>query len=127
MRATVAHVLLVVGLALASEACSSPTEVTPPPPPVNNTPPTISSLTLNASRVEAGENAVATATVQDVETPVDQLQYDWSASPVNGSFSGTGRQVSWRAPFLQAPGLFSLTLRVTENYSSNGTPKQNSV
>jgi hypothetical protein len=126
MRTAFAHVL-VAGLTLATSGCSSPTEVTPPPPPVNNAPPTIASLTPSAPRVEAGENVVVTAVVQDAETPVDQLQYDWSASPVSGSFSGTGSQVSWKAPFLQAPGLVSLTLRVTENYSSNGTPKQNSV
>jgi hypothetical protein len=67
-----------------------------------------------------------TATVTDAETPVDQLTYDWSAKPVNGLFTGAGRQVKWKAPHLQnTPDLYTITLGVTENYTQNGQSLQN--
>src|SRR5262249_15836992 len=111
--------------------CGSDTPVTPTPTPTptpdNNAPPVISSLTAASQRAEAGENLTVTSIVLDSETLPDQLVYDWSASPVSGTFTGTGRQVAWRPPFLQAPGVYTVTLRVTENYTSNGVGKQNNV
>jgi hypothetical protein len=123
------------GFALASSlaflaACGSDTTVSPTPTPTptpDNTPPVISSLTAGSQRAEAGENLTLTSVVLDSQTAPDQLVYDWSASPVSGTFTGTGRQVSWRPPFLQVPGVYTLTLRVTENYTANGVGKQNSV
>jgi hypothetical protein len=94
---------LFASLVLSAIACGSPSAPSQPPPPpsVNNTPPTITSFTLGAVRVEAGDDVDVTAVVADAETPIDQLTYDWSATPANGTFSGTGRQVRWKAPFLQ--------------------------
>jgi len=76
--------------------------------------------------VEADEEVTLTAVVDDAETPVDQLAYEWSAKPVNGSFTGTGRQVKWKAPHLQStPDVYTLTLTVAENYTQNGQSLQN--
>lgn len=118
-----------VSIAIGSFACrdSKPTAPSPPPPVTPNDTPTISSLTLSGVRAEAGEDLQATATVQDADTPVDQLDYQWSATPVNGLFSGTGQQVKWTPPRGQPPALYSLTLKVTERYVENGSAKENTA
>src|SRR5438552_9363184 len=101
MRRRLASVCTLAGLvAFVVAACSSPT-VTPPP--VTNTPPTIASLTIG-TRAEADQPIQIAATVTDVETPIAQLTYTWSASPHPGIFGGavsfSGNQVinTWRPP-----------------------------
>jgi hypothetical protein len=126
--------------ALAVGACGSdapsipsqptpPPVVTPPPPPplpAPNLAPVITSLTLSSPRVEADEEVRATAVVTDVETPVNQLTYEWSATPVAGRFSGSGAQVTWTAPHLQkTPDIYRLTATVTEKYTQDGQAKEN--
>jgi hypothetical protein len=125
----------VVGsLAMLAGACGgarSPVAPTPPvivPPVVVNTPPTIESINISRNRVEAGEEVDVTAVVTDAETPIDQLTYTWSAGPVNGTFTGTGSVVKWRAPTGQAtPAVYTLALAVTEKYTSSGEVRENSV
>src|SRR5436190_18739935 len=98
------------------------------PPAVTNTPPTIDSLVVAGTRVEADQPIAITATVRDVETPVNQLTYTWSASPATGTFTGTGSAVTWRpAKGAKTPDLYTVTLTVTESYTSAGQAKQNSV
>lgn len=109
-----------------------PSPVTPPtvvePPVVRNDAPVIASISLNSPRVEADQNVVATAFVSDAETPLDQLTYQWSATPVNGTFTGSGPIATWRAPRQQTtPDLYTLRLLITEKYTSGGQPKENSV
>ena len=126
---------LLLAVATAASACGpTPTGPAPPikappsQPEVPNSPPTITSLTLSSPRVEAGEDVQVTAVVEDTDTPVDQLAYEWSATPVNGRFSGNGPQVRWTAPAsFQTPDLYSLVLKVTEHYTSNGQAKANAV
>lgn len=116
---------------LASACGSTPAQPAPPPvvtPPKPNEAPVITSLTTASPRVEAGEEVAVAASVEDAETPIDQLSYQWSAAPVNGEFLGTGRNVRWRAPRLQrTPDLYSLSLLVTEMYASGGGPAENKV
>jgi hypothetical protein len=125
--------LVAVGLAffasIAAFACTStPTSATSTPPPVTaNDVPSITALTLSSNRAEAGQDIQATAVVQDADTPVDQLGYDWSASPVKGTFSGSGRQVTWTPPRGRAPELYTLTLKVTEKYVENGGGKEHTI
>ena len=70
------------------------------------------------------EAITVTATVIDAETPSDQLKYEWSAD--SGAFSGTGREVTWRAPAQAAtPAVVRLNLAVVETYqttNSQGLP-----
>jgi hypothetical protein len=111
---------------------TKPTPVTPPPvvvpPVVRNDAPIIASITVSSPRVEADQAVVATAFVSDAETPLDQLTYQWSATPVDGTFTGTGPIATWRAPRQQAtPDLYTLKLLITEKYTSAGQPKENSV
>jgi hypothetical protein len=123
-------------LALIPLACSentgSPTPPTPPPV-VVNTPPVIQSITVSSPRVDASDDVQVTSVVQDPETPLDQLTYTWSASPDIGTFTGTGAQVRWRPPTVGTPEasampvLYTLTLTVTEKYTSAGEQKQNSA
>jgi hypothetical protein len=124
--------VLAVALSFAIGGCGSPTVPTTPPvvvpPVVVNAPPTIDSVTIGTTRAEAGRDVQVTASVKDAETPLDQLTYTWSASPNNGTFTGTGATVTWRPPSGAAtPDLYTITLTVTEHYTSAGQPAQNVV
>lgn len=130
-------ILLAATIGTAACSGSSPTSpgnptppVTPAPPaPVPNTPPTISSLTASSPRVEADGEVSLTAVVEDADTALDKLVYEWSSSPSRGTFTAAGRQARWVAPHLQpTPDLYTLTLTVTENYTdASGAAKQNKV
>jgi hypothetical protein len=107
---------------------SSPTGPTPPPqtqPPANNQP-VIESITLRNTRARAPENFAdvsdpidVSAQVRDDETPVAQLQFQWSAS--NGTFAGTGATVTWSPDAAaQTPAQATITLRVAERYGHPG-------
>jgi hypothetical protein len=97
----------------------------PPPPPVNNTAPTIDSITVQGTRrneppnfADVSETVDVTAVVRDQETPVEQLQYVWTATA--GTISGTGAKVSWQAPAaIQAPIAVTVTLEIVERYGTN--------
>ena len=94
------------------------------PPVVNNTPPVIDSVTVAGTRAEAGRDIQVTASVTDAETPVSQLTYTWSASPSIGRFTGTGAAATWRPPSGQTtPDLYTITLTVTESFTSAGQAK----
>lgn len=114
---------------LLSAGCGGATPSAPTPPPVvTNTPPVIASVVTSEPRVDAGDTVQVTATITDPETPVDQLAYAWSATPVNGAFAGTGRQVAWTAPTgAPTPGLATIGLSVSESYLSQGLPQKNVV
>jgi hypothetical protein len=121
-----------LGAALATlvvAACgSSPSAPTPQPPviviPPANAVPTIVSFTVQGTRArqpanfaDIGEVIQVSANVKDDETPIGQLQFNWS-SPV-GSFSGTGASVTWQAPAqATTPVDVLLTLEVVERYGT---------
>ena len=89
----------------------------PPPPPPGNAPPTIESITLTTERAEVAEEVTVTATVQDAETAIGDLQYVWSAE--GGTFSGEGASVRWRPPAdADTPADYVLELTVTETYGA---------
>jgi hypothetical protein len=103
----------------------TPTPTPPPVPTIVNTPPTIASVTPTSPRVEADQTVDVTVDVQDAETPVDQLTYEWSAAPSAGVFTGSGRTVTWRAPHLQTtPDLYTITVTVTEKFTEGGVAKE---
>lgn len=117
-------------VALVAGACSSPTVA---PPVVVNTPPTIESMVIAGVRAEADSPIQVSATVKDTETPLGQLTYTWSASPQPGTFSGNAfsgsqAQITWRPPKGQkTPDVYTISLTVSEAYTSAGQAKQNSV
>ena len=77
--------------------------------PANNQPPNFADL---------GESVTVAAVVRDAETPVDQLQYNWTATL--GTFAGSGSRVTWSAPAdAQTPAAVTLTLEVVERYGSS--------
>jgi hypothetical protein len=121
----------VIVFAVTVSACSSPTAT---PPAVINTPPTIQSLTIASDRAEADRPIQVTAIITDVESTLERLTYTWSASPQIGTFNGTtafaGNQaiMTWRPPKGQpSPAIYTVTLTVTESYTSAGQAKVNSV
>jgi hypothetical protein len=96
-----------------------------------NAPPTISGIASRSARpnvpsrfADLDETITVTATVIDAETPADQLRYEWTAE--SGTLSGSGREVSWRAPAqATTPAVVRLTLAVVETYqttNSQGLP-----
>jgi hypothetical protein len=125
--------LALLVMASSCGAPTTPTPVTPPPPvdptpPTPNNPPTIASIVLSSARIDADQELVVTAYVADDVTPIDRLTYDWSAKPVNGTFTGSGPQVRWRAPHGQStPDTYTITLTVTEKYTESGVAKQNTA
>jgi hypothetical protein len=91
-----------------------------------NTPPTIQSITPSSTRVEVGSPVTLTAAVSDAETAVSALTFTWASDA--GTFTGTGSTVTWQAPANAAtPADYSLTLTVTEHYTSAGQPKTNTA
>lgn len=89
-----------------------------------NQPPIVSGISSRSARPRA-PNAFAdlddtltlTATVTDPETPADQLRYEWSSD--TGTFAGTGREVTWRAPAqATTPAEVRLNLTVVETYQT---------
>src|SRR4029079_14719254 len=139
VRSTTSRIVMSIALAAAlgaacSETPTSPRTVPstptpdPPPPPRPNTPPVINSLVTSSVRAEAEQDVTLTASVQDAETPVDQLIFGWSATPLAGTFTGTGAQVRWRAPHQQkSPDTYTVKLDVTERYTSGTQTLQNEV
>ncbi len=90
-----------------------------------NTPPRITSITASDTRIEVGSPVTVTAAVEDTETPVANLTYAWT-SDAPGTFAGTGAQVTWTAgPDAKTPGDFTLTLTVTERFTSGSTTAEN--
>jgi hypothetical protein len=94
------------------------------PAATNNQPPIVSGISSRSSRpgvpnrfADLDETLTVTATVTDAETPADQLRYEWTADV--GAFSGTGREVTWRAPAqATTPAEVRLNLVVIETYQS---------
>jgi hypothetical protein len=73
-----------------------------------------------ARMADVRETVDVSAAVTDAETPVEQLTYQWTATA--GTFTGTGRQVTWTAPdSATTPATVTITLRVTERYGTNST------
>jgi hypothetical protein len=127
MRRTWAGSLFALVAALIIAACGSPpiTPTPPPgggggggvqePPPPPNTPPQIKSIVASDTRVEVGTPITLSATVEDAETPVANLEYRWSAD--TGTFTGNSAVVTW-APAANAttPADYVIRLTVVETY-----------
>lgn len=91
--------------------------------------PSIDSITVQGRRprqparfADVRDTVDVAATVRDAETPVDELVYQWTATA--GTFSGTGRTVTWTAPdSASSPTTVTITLKVVENYGHPGQAK----
>jgi hypothetical protein len=104
----------------------------------SNTPPVIKSVTAKgrkanepAGYADVGETIDVTAIVEDAETALDKLTYQWTATV--GTISGTGPVVTWGAPAAATtPTDVTITLTVVETYrapDASGLPvdKENKV
>jgi len=100
-------------------ACASPIAPRDPEPPVVDpaTAPIIRSITVPAARVEANQDLAISAVVEDDETPLARLAFQWSATA--GSISGSGASATWRMPGGIAAGVnVAVTLTVTDVYDA---------
>ena len=91
-------------------------------PTVTNAPPLISAMTAQDQRRGTPANFAdledlvdVQLTVQDAETPADQMTYQWESAV--GTFEGSGRTVRWRAPDrADTPQNVLLRVTVIEKY-----------
>jgi IPT/TIG domain len=89
-----------------------------------NAPPTISSITARGTRpgmprqfADVDEVINVVALVQDGETPLPNLRYEWTVEA--GEVIGSGPAIQWRAPRgISTPADTRLTLIVTETYET---------
>jgi hypothetical protein len=101
----------------------APQPVAPAPP---NNPSVIDAVTAKGrgskepvNFADLGEIIDLAANVHDDETPIEELEFQWSA-PV-GTFDGSGANVTWRAPdTAETPAPVSITLKVVEKYGYPG-------
>jgi hypothetical protein len=114
-----------VRVSVASKASTLPNAFTFVRPVVGaNTPPVVGAITVQPPRAQQpltlatiGDRITLTASVNDAETPVSDLTYEWTANPALGTFSGTGPSVQWTAPATTpSPQLLLLLLTVVERY-----------
>ena len=104
----------------------TPQPVAPAPP---NNPSVIESIAAKGRRskepanfADVGETIDLAAKVHDDETPVEELEVQWSAPA--GTFEGSGPNVTWHAPDVAAtPMPVVVTLKVIENYGYPGASK----
>jgi hypothetical protein len=84
-------------------------------------PPVIDGITAKGSRpnelpgfADLGEEIAVAASVSDPDTPIDQLQFQWMSEV--GTFSGSGANVTWRAPAdARTPMSVTLSLTVSDD------------
>ena len=118
---------------LAERAVAAGSRTCSPAPPAPNSPPAIHSITIQGTRLrepagfaDIGESVRLSADVTDAETPVAQLQYNWSAT--TGSFDGSGATVAWLAPAAAStPADVTITLEVVERYGMAPNTQENKV
>ena len=104
----------------------------------SNPPPTIKSMSAKGRKAnkpagfaDLGETIDVTAIVEDAETALNKLTYQWTASI--GTVTGTGPVVTWQAPAAgTTPTDVTITLTVVETYKAadaSGLPvdKENKV
>jgi hypothetical protein len=127
--ASLATVLCGLLIAACGSSPSGPTPPPPPPPPPANSLPIIESIRVKGRRAnqpanfaDLSETIDVAATVHDNETPVAELEFQWTATA--GTFEGTGASVAWIAPAnAEAPVEVTLTLKLVEKYGHTGGPK----
>ena len=108
------------------------------PAQTTNTPPVVKSIVAKGTRpsepsqfADLDEEIAITATVEDADTPISQLTFEWSAP--TGTFTGQGASVTWKAPAqFTTPAPVTVSLVVTEKYQTtddSGLPvdKENKV
>jgi hypothetical protein len=94
------------------------------PQQVNNDPPVIQSVTALGAKpnepanfADLGEEIDVAATVTDKEATPDHLVYEWSGT--DGTFSGSGASVKWKAPASGAtPFVSNLKLTVVDRFQT---------
>jgi len=112
---------LIAAVMMAMTCGSTPSGPTPPdtPDPVQNAAPVIQSITIAAaSRTEVDTDVDVSAAVQDAETAVANLTFNWTANA--GTFIGSGAAVKWRLPAGSAPTPVDVLIRleVVERYNT---------
>jgi hypothetical protein len=94
---------------------------------VSGEPPVIVSIVARGERpneprnfADTGEEITITATVEDPDTPSEQLMFQWTADA--GTFTETGASVKWRAPSeATTPATITLSLSVADHTGNSAS------
>jgi len=94
---------------------------------VSGEPPVIVSIVARGERpneprdfADTGEEITITATVEDPDTPSEQLKFQWTADA--GTFTETGASVKWRAPSeATTPATITLSLSVADHTGNSAS------
>ena len=112
----------------------TPPVPTPDPGPVvTNVPPVIVKFIVQGTRTneppsfaDVLEELPIAVDVSDAEPSANPLKFNWSAAV--GTFTGTGRSVTWKAPAdATTPADVTMNLEVVETFTSQGKDVENKV
>jgi hypothetical protein len=85
--------------------------------------PSITSVTIDRTQIEAGTIVDVAAAVDHAGTPPDQLLYSWTVHPSGGSWIGDGSRVQWQAPTTDSvPATYTFTVTVARPWVPNSVP-----
>ena len=86
------------------------------PRPVQNAAPVLTAITTSVLRAEVNQDVEVTASVMDMETPLDRLEFRWTATA--GTIDGAGPHAVWRlAGGAMTPRDVTIDLEVVERYA----------
>jgi hypothetical protein len=85
--------------------------------------PSITSVTIGRTQMEAGQTVDVAAAVEHAGTQPDHLLYQWSVHPSGGAWIGDGSSVQWRAPTTDSvPATYTFTVTVVRPWVPNSEP-----
>jgi hypothetical protein len=133
IRYCVLGFVFAIAVACGGSKPTGPTPVPDPGPVVTNAPPVIGKFTVQSTRANAPanfadvlEDVPISVEVSDPEPSSNELKFNWAAAV--GTFSGTGRSVTWKAPVNTiTPVDVVINLEVVETYISQGKNVDNVV
>ncbi len=133
IRYGVVGLVIAIAVACGGKKPTGPTPLPDPGPVVTNVPPVIGKFTVQSTRANVPadfadvlDDVQISVVVTDAEPSSTELKFNWSAAV--GSFSGTGRSVTWKVPAdATTPTDLAINVEVVETYTSQGKSVENRV
>jgi hypothetical protein len=120
-----ARAATLISIAIVASCCGG-TRATPTAPgsPTTSSMPVLRGVTVNRTNIEAGDEIIATATIDGSWTPAT-IRYVWAVQPNAGVLTSNGSTLRWRAPSgdpVPATYVFSVTLAEASDTTAFGGP-----